>query len=157
MLKVIADFVRKQVSEDMQVIVDLKKQYLFPTSLTYTDLWPDLVVYSNLTRTAILVELTVCFEDNFDDARARKEAKYADLVDEIEENGFVVDLVTVEVGARGFVQYDSFRRLNNLLGVSQKDLLNHLVEVSKVTIKNSFHIWTLRNCRFDPSEDTGSV
>ena len=59
----------------MQVIVDLENQYLFPTSLTYTDLRPDLVVYSNLTRTAILVELTVCFEDNFD-ARACKEAKY---------------------------------------------------------------------------------
>ena len=97
-LKVMADFVRKQVPEDMQVIVDLENQYLFLTSLTYTDLRPDLVVCSNLTRTAILVELTVCFEDSFDDARARKEAKYVDLVDEIEENGFMVDLVTVEVG-----------------------------------------------------------
>ena len=85
------------------------------------------------------------------------EAKYADLVEEIEENGFMVDFVTVEVGACGFVQYDSFHRLNNLLGASQKDLLNHLVEVTKVTIKNSFHIWTLRNCWFDHSEDTVSV
>jgi hypothetical protein len=51
------------------------------------------------------VELTVCFEDNFADAKARKEAKYADLVDEIEGNGFIVDLITVEVGSRGFVKY----------------------------------------------------
>ena len=69
----------------------------------------------------------------------------------------MVDLVTVKVGARGFVQYYSFRCLNNLLGTSKKDLLNHLVEVTKVTIKNSFHIWTLRNCWFDQSKDTVSV
>ena len=74
-----------------------------------------------------------------------------------EGNGFTVDLVTVKVGAHGFVQYNSFYHLNNLLGTFQKDLLNHLVEVAKVTIKNSFHIWTLRNCWFDHSEDTVSV
>ena len=47
---------------------------------------------------ATLVELTVCFETNFEKAKSRKEVKYADLVvqDDIEENSFIVDLVTVE-------------------------------------------------------------
>ena len=126
------------------------------------------------------MELTVCFEDNFDHARACKEAKYADLVDEIKENSFMKThkvylllsipnlrgnyptacsgkpkpskrqshLVTVEVGARGFVWYI----VNNLLGASKKDLLNFLVEVTKVSIKISFHLWTLRNCWSDHSE-----
>ena len=47
----------------------------------------------------------------------------------------MVDLVTVEVGACGFVQYDSFssfHHLNNLLGASQKELLSFLVDVAKV-------------------------
>ena len=157
MLKVITDFVRKQVSENIQMVADLENQYHFLTSLTYTDLQPDLVVYSEQTRIAILVELTVCFEDTFDDARACKEAKYADLLDKTEENGFMADLVTVEVGVCSFVRYDSFRRLNNLLGASQKDLLNFLVQVPKVTIKNSFHIWILRNCWSDHSEAIISV
>ena len=38
----------------------------------------------------------------------------AGLVDEIEENGFTVDLITVEVGARGFVSYKSFCQLNEV-------------------------------------------
>ena len=89
----------------MQVIADLEDQYHFPTYLPYTDLRPDLVVYSDLTKTAILVALTVCFECNFEDAKLRKEIKYADLVDKIEGNGFIVDLITVEVGAHGFVHF----------------------------------------------------
>ena len=113
-LKVIADFVGKQVPDDMHVVVDLEDQYHFPPCLAITDLRPDLVVYSEFNRSAILIET------NFKEAKSRKETKYmyADLVDAIEENGFTVDLITVEVGARGFVRYESFRRLNEVLGTS---------------------------------------
>ena len=91
------------------------------------------------------------------DARACKEAKYAtDLLDKIEENGFMADLVTVEVGACGFVRYDSFRRLNNLLGASQKDLLNFLGR-SPSSPSRTLHIWILRNCWSDHSEAIISV
>ena len=47
---------REERRGDMQVVVDLDNQYHFPTSLTYTSLRPDLAVYSELTKTAILVE-----------------------------------------------------------------------------------------------------
>lgn len=60
----------------------------------------------------------MCFKENFVDAKSRKETKYADLVDEIEGNGFMVDLIMVEVGAHGFVQYESFSHLNELLGAT---------------------------------------
>ena len=63
---------------------------------------PDLVAYSCLAKTAIIVELTVCFETNFQDAKERKATKYSELVEEIEENDFVVDMITLEVGSRGF-------------------------------------------------------
>ena len=116
-----------------------------------------MIVYSDLTKIAILVELNVCFECNFKDAKSRKEAKYADLVDEIEGNGFTVDLITVEVGAYGFVQYESFCCLNELLGATQLELTNLLVDVVKVTIKNSFCIWMQRNCWSDPNESIGHV
>ena len=68
--------------DDMRVVADLEDRYHFPTCLSYTNLRPDLIVYSDFTKTAILVELNVCFERNFEDAKSRKEAKYADLVDE---------------------------------------------------------------------------
>ena len=62
-------------------------------------------------RSAIIIELTVCFETNFKKAQQKKEGKYAELVEDMEGNGFVVELITLEVGSRGFVNYDSFHRL----------------------------------------------
>ena len=70
----------------MEVVADLEQQYQFPPSLTFTDLRPDLVAYSCLAKTAIIVKLTVHFETNFQDAKERKAAKYSELVEEIEEN-----------------------------------------------------------------------
>ena len=61
--------------------------------MAYTDLWSDLVVYIELAESATLVELTVCFETNFEEDKSQKEVTYADIVDEIEENGFIVDIV----------------------------------------------------------------
>ena len=66
--------------------------------------------------------MTVCYETNFEEARSRKEGKYSELVEEVESNGYIVDLVTIEAGSRGFVNYDSFRRLNELTGASGKEL-----------------------------------
>ena len=80
--------------------------------------------------------------------------KYADLVDAIEENGFTVDLITMEVGVRGFVRYESFRRLNEVLGAGRKELFNLLMDVAKVTIKNSFRIWT--QCLSEPKENVST-
>ena len=90
----------------------------------------------------MLVELTVCFqiEDNLDDARSHEEAKYADLVDEIEANGFIVDLVTVEKGAWDFVHYKSFRHLNDSLGASQKSYSISLWMWSRLAKKSVPHL-----------------
>ena len=76
-------------------------------SVWLSDLWPDLVAYSCLAKIAIIVELTVCFETNFKDAQKRKEAKYTELVEEVEKNDFIVDLITLEVGSQCFVNYES--------------------------------------------------
>ena len=61
------------------------------------------MAYSCLAKIAIIVELTVCFETNFQDTKERKVAKYSELVEEIEENDFVVGMITLKVGSRGFV------------------------------------------------------
>ena len=53
-------------------------------------------MYSELTRTAIIIGLTVCFETNFKEGNERKELKYSELVKKVERIDFVVDLITVE-------------------------------------------------------------
>ena len=144
-LQTIIKFMKQQVSEDMKVVADLEQQYQFPPSLAFTDLRPDLVAYSCLSKTAIIVELPVCFETNFQDAKERKATKYSELVEEIEENDFVVDMITLEVGSRGFVSYDGFCQLRDSVGASQSELNELLHSVSLVAIKGSFQIWTCHN------------
>ena len=91
------------------------------------------------------MELTVCFETNFEDARVRKEGKYSELVDEVEQNGFVVDMITLEVGSRGFVNFDSFKNFRDAVGASQRELQELLLSVASAAIKGSFAVWTSRN------------
>jgi hypothetical protein len=95
-----------------QCSYDLSEQYQFPLSLALSDLRPDIVAYSILTKSN--KSMKQIYETNFRDARARKEEKYTEFV-EVEENGFMVDLITVEVGSRVFVNYESFSRLNSTL------------------------------------------
>ena len=61
-----------------------------------------MVAYSCLAKTGIILELTICFETNFQDAKQRKVAEYSELAEEIEDRDFVVDLITLEVGSRGY-------------------------------------------------------
>jgi 6-pyruvoyl-tetrahydropterin synthase len=82
----------------------------------------------------------VCYETNFRDARARKE-EYTELVEEVEENGFVMDLITVEVGSREFVNYESFSRLNSTLGHQRRNYLT------------SYDLYPVRPSRVVPNLD----
>ena len=88
-------------------------KYIRYSFLTYTggwrkgggrdDLWPDVVLWSPTQKSAILVELTVCYETNFEDVHRRKANKYKDLVEAGRSNGFDRSTVTLEVGSRGFL------------------------------------------------------
>lgn len=144
-LRIIEKFVKDKLPDDMTVLADLNDQYQFPPVLAPSDLRPDLVAYSEETKTAVIVELTVCFETNFQEARARKEEKYSELVEEVEQNGFVVDMITLEVGSRGFVNFDSFRNFRDAVGASQRELQELLLSVASSAIKGSFAVWTSRN------------
>ena len=60
----------------------------------------------------------------------------------MEQKGFVVDLITVEVGSRGFVNQESFYCLNATLGAAKKE---QMLSVSEAAIRGSFQIWIGRN------------
>ena len=93
-----------------------------------------------------MMEMTVCYEMNFKDAQSRKEEKYMELVEEIEQKGFVVDLITVEVGSRGFINQESFYHLNATLGTTKRELMDLMLSVSEAAIRRtSFEIWIGRN------------
>ena len=50
-------------------------------------------------KSAVLVDLTVCHETNFEDAHRQKANKYEDLVETGRKNGYNTSTVTLEVGS----------------------------------------------------------
>ena len=58
-----------------------------------------------------MVELTVPFELYFEAATRRKRAKYSELLDSCKKAGYGVNLITIGVGARGFINASNFDAL----------------------------------------------
>ena len=106
---------------------------------------PDIVWWDRCSKSVCLAELTVCFETNFDDAAARKAAKYADLVQQARDNGYRATLLPLQVGSRGVPHYESFVMLARVLNMPSKELTTLLAKTIKAAIQGSFKIWCSRN------------
>ena len=94
-----------------------------------------------------LIELTVCFETNFEVARERKVSRYTDLVEGAEQHGYKCELITVEVGSRGVVEVERMDRLKRLMNVARREWDIFLVTLAETTMKESHKIWNVRNWR----------
>ena len=144
-LKEIAAAIQPYLSPTSVLSVDIHDNYEFPLHIVPTDLRPDIVWWDSRNRSLCLVELTVCFESNFEDAAIRKTAKYTDLVDQANNNGYNTTLLTLQVGSRGVPHYESFSKLATVLHMSTRDLTNLLQCVTRAAIIGSFTIWCSRN------------
>ena len=88
--------------------VDLRKKLVFP-DVVQTSLRPDIVLWSEVSRKIIMIELTVPWEDACEEAHERKSAKYAELADSCRQKGWSAWVLPVEVGARGFPAQSMWR------------------------------------------------
>ena len=147
MLEVIDDFVRDHLPESFEMTTDLPDlPYNFPLMITSIDLRPDIVLCSKTLQSATLVELTVCYETNYVQAQTHKSDKYQDLVDAGETNGFTTEVITLEVGSRGFLNLQGFKDLfQTLTRCPRKNMWNLLKTTCRITILQSQRIWTMRN------------
>ena len=76
---------------------------IFPSHLiAFTELRPDITIFSNKLKRVILIELICPCEENMQAWHNVKVNKYLPLKSVIENNGWSVDLFAVEVGARGY-------------------------------------------------------
>ena len=90
-------------STDWKMRVDLKQRMEFPSEIAVTNKRPDIVIWSAKTKQAVLLELTVPWEERIEEAYERKNLKYQELVKNCQENGWKIWFFAVEVGCRGFV------------------------------------------------------
>ena len=132
-----------------QLLADLPQSqpYVFPPHIATTDQRPDIVVWSNTAREVrLLVELTVCFETGYKEARIRKTDRYTTLMKQIAEMSLDRTLVTLEVGSRGYLSLPSFHEIKQqLLECSKKQWEVFLINVAQTTIRGSHKIWVTRN------------
>ena len=89
-------------AKNRQMHADLRKQLVFPSEVTRTCLRPDIVLWSPTTKSLVMIELTVPWEERIEEAYERKLAKYQELVEDCHRKGWKACCLPVEVGARGF-------------------------------------------------------
>lgn len=136
-------------ASDWKLLVDFKhKPYLFPPHIFSTKERPDILLYSNTLRMVIFGELTCPAEEGITNAQLRKQARYADTADGIRglKHPWIVHVLTLEVGARGFVARSLYNFLKKI-GFANTAARTTCKQVSEVTARCSFAIYQRHNER----------
>jgi hypothetical protein len=131
---------------------DLGRRLEFPSIVT-TNLRPDIVLWSESGKKLIMVELTVPWEEAFDEANERKRARYAELEELVRGKGWSAWTFPVEIGARGFPGRSVYRLLT-ALGVRGRDLRDAVRRLGDTAERTSCWLWWKRNqSSWKPSSD----
>ena len=96
MLREIVNFVEPKLPPKTNLTTDIN-EYAFPTHIVSMDLWPDIVWWDDQQKSPMLVELTISYETNFDDAAERKEVMYEELITRTWASGYGTEFITLEV------------------------------------------------------------
>nr|XP_054753540.1 uncharacterized protein LOC129259264 [Lytechinus pictus] len=128
-------------ARDWQVRVDLDGKGSFPQHVVFSNLRPDIVLWTDSAKVIVLGELTVPWKDNFDYAFERKLTRYSELVAECTGKGWKVFCFPFEVGCRGFIA-KSLSRWFRELGFSNRENKHACRAASEAAEKGSAWIWT---------------
>lgn len=139
---------------DWELRVDLKRRLVFPQEVVATTLRPDMILLSRSSRTIILAELTVPWEDRLTISHQMKKAKYQDLVEEASLAGWHAMLFPIEVGSRGFPAL-SLRYFLQKIGLGPRQLQIATREIATVAETSSRWLWLSRDRSWTPSAGEG--
>ena len=70
----------------------------------------NIVMWNNMQRSLILLELTISSDISFQQAAERKRAKYCDVIEKAQSAGFHARLLTIQVGSKCTTDIPSFVR-----------------------------------------------
>lgn len=117
----------------------------FPADIYATPERPDIVIYSILLKKVFLIELTCPAEEGIEAAQLRKEGRYAPLVSSINQSkNWTAILMTIEVGARGFVALSMSRFLRSI-GLPNREVDKLLKTLSLIAARCSYDIYLHRS------------
>ena len=128
-------------AKDWKLIVDYDdKPIVFPPTILSTNLRPDIIIWSERTKTVIWAELTCPAEENIRLAQSRKNRRYKDLAESVRAMGWTLYDFTIEVGARGCVA-NSLRHFLKKIGLVHRDRKTTIEDVALVAARASYHIY----------------
>ena len=131
-------------STDWKLLVDYSdRPVVLPPEILATNQRPDIVIWSVALKKVVMVELTCPAEEGIEAAVERKLGQYTQLKQDIEEVGWVAGLLTLEVGARGYVAY-STERCFRQLGMQKRKVSSLCKSLSRVVARCSYAIYLSR-------------
>lgn len=80
------------------MLADLR-QVVFPREIVTTTLRPDIVMWSAVERSVLLIELNIPWEEGMTAAHERKHLKYSELVVQCQEAGWKARIYPVRLEA----------------------------------------------------------
>ena len=89
-----------------------------------------------------LLELTVCFEENFSASSSRKKTKYKE---QCQSSGWETSLLMLQVGSRGLADNLSFDHLIKFIGADHHEVQQLFRDMCRLSIATSFVIWCKRD------------
>ena len=101
------------------------------------------MIWSIALKKVVMIELTCPAEEGIEAAREYKLGRYTQLKQDIEEVVWVAGLLTLEVGARGYVAY-STERCFRQLGMQKRKVSSLCKSLSRVVARCSYAIYLSR-------------
>ena len=155
-LSFIHSFLKESISENDILNCDLGENERFttvPLECSVTNLIPDICYLMTNEKELIVIELTVPFELNIENAHTRKTNKYSPLISDIESKGYKVKFIALEIGSRGYIDNENMKRLKSIYGLVNNNQISFKIfrdKIAKLSVLSSFVIYSARN---DPSWD----
>ena len=94
---------------DWVLLSDLESTLVIPPTIAISQLKPDILLYSAITKIVIIVELFCPCDENMESWHATKFGKYDPLCSAIKTNGWSVYFFAVEIGAQGYCASTTIR------------------------------------------------
>ena len=132
-------------SGSWKVAADLDTQIVFPVVTTTQR--PDLVVWNAEKKHVLIMELTVPWEDNFEQAEERKEERYADLIDACKDKGWETEYYHLAVGCRGYVDRKIATLFRNRFGLQSNKVKRLIKDLQEAAEKSSLFVWLKRDVK----------
>jgi hypothetical protein len=131
-------------AHDWEILIDFDhKRLTVPPEICSTDQRPDIVIWSQSSKTVYFIELTCPSEENIEAAQVYKSARYIELCSLASNNGWSSKTFPVEAGARGFVARSMNSCFRNL-GFTPKSASSLCKSISGIVARCSYHIWLNR-------------